>query len=148
MRAVFLDVERAFDSVPHGVILSSLSHLGSIGNMFRFVASYFSVRTYGVRLGPITSSVRQLDPEVPHGSCLSPIHFNIVLTTLPRCLSSRAPSPFCGIIIYTGDICLWASHRTRRTQRPFVQASISSVCSMLTDIGFSVSASKTTVLTC
>lgn len=40
--AVFLDIEREFNSVPRDVILSSLSHLGMIENMFRLLVNFFS----------------------------------------------------------------------------------------------------------
>lgn len=116
--------------------------------MFRFYGDFFSNRSYCGQLGTITSSVRQLYCRVPQCSCLSPVLFNIVLATLPLCLfCSLPPSPSCAII-YADDLCLRSSHKTRRTLRPFVQANISRVGYMLADLGFCVSVSKTTVLTC
>lgn len=115
--------------------------------MFRFFADFFSNPMYCVRLCTITSPVRRLDRGVPQGSCLSSVLFNIVLSTLLLYISCQ-PSPSCGIIIYAYDICLWASHETRRILCPFVQASIARVLSKLPDLGFTVFLSKTAVLIC
>lgn len=101
---VFLNIERAFNSIFHDVIISSVSHLGIIANIFRFFVSSFSDSTYCVRLGTITSSVRLIGlgvPQVP-----SPIIFNTVLTTSRRCVSSCPRSSYFRTVIYADDICL------------------------------------------
>lgn len=103
---MFPNIERAFDSVPHDVIFSYLSHLGVTGNMLRFIVDFFSNRTYFVRSAAITSSMHRLARGVPEGSCLSPVFFNIVLATVQLCLSSCKTSLSCGIIIYADDTCL------------------------------------------
>lgn len=101
--AVFLNIERAFDSVPQDVFFSFLSRLGITENMC-FV-KFFYTRIYCVRLGKTTSWVCHLDNGVPQDSCLSPVLFKIVLATLRLCISSCPPSPSCGIIFYADFIC-------------------------------------------
>lgn len=73
--------------------------------------------------------------------------FIIVLTRLPRWLP---PCPFllsCKIAFFVDDIWLWASHRTRRTLRPFVHARIFTICFMLAEIGSPCRVSNTAVIT-
>lgn len=144
--AVFLDVERAFDSVPHDVVLACLRHLGVTGRMLRYFEDFLNGRTISVRLGTFQGAVRPLLRGLPQGSCLSPTLFNVVMATLPLCMDS-SPHP-SGMIIYADDICLWASHSDRRILRPFMQTCLKRVANMLEDLGLSISAEKTAVLAC
>lgn len=72
---VFLDLKKAFDVVPHDILLKKLSYLGIRGVQLDWFASYLSGRCQQVEIGGHLSSTKPIDISVLQGSILGPILF-------------------------------------------------------------------------
>ena len=68
--AVFLDIERAFDTVWDHGFLQKLSSLGISGNMANFLQGFLTRRTTQVKIGSHLSTSHDLVCGVPQGSVL------------------------------------------------------------------------------
>lgn len=144
---VLLDVQSAFDGLPHVVIESALDALGVGGCLRRFITQFLTGRTLRVRVGRTTSSPRAVTSGVPQGSILSPFLFNLVLAALPAAIpeDERYPTQ-CSI--YADDVALWV-HGPRRhlpAVRRSLQRTLDAVASFFRGIGLQVSPAKTVAL--
>src|SRR5207245_7974172 len=59
--ATFLDFEKAFDMAYKNGLLSKIKKLNISQNMFNFIKSFLSERTFQVKIGEITSNVKCME---------------------------------------------------------------------------------------
>lgn len=74
---IFTDYSKAFDVLPHSIILLKLKKLGFPNIFVKWVDSYLSDRTYSVLFRNITSKPFNANSGVPQGSHLGPLFFII-----------------------------------------------------------------------
>ncbi len=74
---VILDLSAAFDSVDHDILIDKLHMIGVRGDALCWLESYLSAHTQVIRIGEATSQPIHLPCEVPQGSVLGPLLFNI-----------------------------------------------------------------------
>jgi hypothetical protein len=72
---IFLDLKKAFDTVPHDILLKKLEKLGITGTALNWFASYLSNRTQKVEVNSTLSDSKELNMSVFQGTCLGPILF-------------------------------------------------------------------------
>ena len=84
---LYLDFAKAFDTVPHSVLISKLRSLGIGGNILGLLKSYLSQRKQYVQISSAKSTLRNVISGVPQGSILSPLLLLLFINNLPECMS-------------------------------------------------------------
>ena len=80
--AILMDLSKAFDCLPHGLLLLKLKYYGLSENALKLMESYLSNRKQCVKLAGFKSDYQYILKGVPHGSILGPVLFNLFLNDI------------------------------------------------------------------
>ena len=80
--AVLMDLSKAFDCVPHDLLIAKLNAYGFGLETLIFFYSYLKRRKQKVKIGNVLSNFQILLSGVPQGSILGPILFNIFINDI------------------------------------------------------------------
>ena len=70
---LFLDFQKAFDTVNHKILISKLEHYGIRGLPLHLFQNYLEKRTQFIEINKKSSDVLPINHGVPQGSVLDPI---------------------------------------------------------------------------
>ena len=79
---ILMDLSKAFDSIPHDLIIAKLNAYGFKRDSLKMVYSYLKGRRQCVRVNSSDSKFQTILAGVPRGSILGPIIFNIFINDL------------------------------------------------------------------
>ncbi len=80
--AVLMDLSKAFDCLPHDLLLAKLKAYGLSDEAAETLGSYLSDRLQRVKLGSVFSVWERIIKGVPQGSILGPLLFNIFINDI------------------------------------------------------------------
>ena len=81
---LFIDYQKAFDTVSHPILLKKLAACGISGSLLAFMQSYLSERKQYTVVNNVQSEIEAVDYGVPQGSLLGPNCFSININDMPN----------------------------------------------------------------
>ncbi|CAH8605714.1 unnamed protein product [Dicrocoelium dendriticum] len=91
---IFLDIQKAFDRVPHNLLLRKLMSYGITNSLLDWLSSYLEGRKQVVKIGNYTSEATTISSGVIQGSVLGPLLFLIYFNDLLDEISYGKPFLF------------------------------------------------------
>ena len=102
---IFFDFEKAYDTTWKHGILADLWDLR--GHLPRFIQSFWSGRSFMVRVGSTRSELHEQEMGVPQGTILSPAPFSIKINNIVKAVLKGT-----ACCLYVDDFALCASGKT------------------------------------
>ena len=96
---VFLDLEKAFNTVNHSILLQKLERLGIRSNTLKLIHSYLDNRFQFTLANGSRSTTERIKCGVPQGSTLGPLLFLVYINDLPQ-------ATYMKVRMFADDACL------------------------------------------
>ena len=137
---IFIDLEKAFDTVNHKILVDKLNQYGLRGNVNKLIESYLSNRKQYVSIKGFDSNIQDVDCGVPQGSSLGPLLFLIYINDFRLCLDNLDSGHFAD------DTYLLYGGKKLKTIETIVNTELKNVSKWLRLNKLSLNAGKTEVI--
>ncbi len=108
-RGAALDLSKAFDTLPHNILLTKLNNFGIRGSALHWFQSYLADRKMYVKFNGVKSSiVNSGEYGVPQGSVLGPLCFIMATNDLALTLKK------CNSILFADDTTVYVTNKNLR----------------------------------
>ena len=102
---VLIDLQKAFDTIDHQVLLKKIKNLGFYKNIVTWFKSYLCERKFKISINTSYSSPASLLCGVSQGSILGPLLFLLDISDLPQAVVSD-------LLLYVDDNCIVFQHKS------------------------------------
>jgi hypothetical protein len=102
--AVFLDIEKTFDTTWHPGLLYKFSKMHFSTSLIKLISSFLSNRKFRVSVEGGISMPREMQAGVPQGSLLSPTLYSLYINNAPQ-------SPGVHLALFADDTCIYCTDR-------------------------------------
>ena len=137
---IFVDLEKAFDTVHHDILCDKIKVYGLRGNINKLLRSYLSNRKQYVSINGHDSEIKNVTCGVPQGSSLGPLLFLIYINDLRLSLSKTSSGHFAD------DTFIIFHSKTPKTIETVVNTELKEVVKWLRLNKLSLNAAKTEVI--
>jgi len=134
---LYLDLEKAFDTVNHEILLYKLNNYGIRGTSYAWFKNYLTNRKQFVSLDGISSHLENISCGVPQGSILGPILFLIYINDMHNAVPER------NIKLFADDANIFIHSKTIQTTVDLTKRCITNIHSWCTANKLSINFNKT-----
>ena len=134
---IFVDLQKAFDTVEHEVLLSKLDHYGVRGLTNNWFKSYLTGRKQYVSINGYNSSLSSIAYGVPQGSVLGPLLFLLYINDLHRAIK------FCKVHHFADDTNLLFLTNSIRKLNKLINTDLKNLSNWLNANKISLNVKKT-----
>ena len=119
---ILLDLQKAFDTLDHRVLLEKTKCFGFRASVIKWFESYLSNRKFLVCIDNVFSEAGTLKYSVPQGSILGPLLFPLYVNDLSESLLDA------GSYFYADDTCIFYQHEDVKKIENVLIKEFSSLC--------------------
>ena len=134
---VFVDLQKAFDTVDHQILLAKLNHYGIRGVSNDWFKSYLSNRSQYVSINGYESSLAVINCGVVQGSVLEPLLFLLYINDLNQAIK------FCKVYHFADDTNLLCHSNSIKKLNKLVNADLKHLVNWLNANKISLNVRKT-----
>ena len=133
---VILDLQKAFDTVDHSILLAKLGAMGLSNDIVKWFQSYLSGRQQLVDVAGTFSSCEKNSCGVPQGSILGPLLFLIYVKDMSGVIGNK-------LLLYLDDSAILVADKDISTVENALQTDLQIVSEWLIDNKLSLHLGKT-----
>jgi len=137
---VAIDLQKAFDTVNHSILLQKLDHYGVRHVPLKWFTSYLSNRSQVTYVNNVISDMGFIRTGVPQGSILGPLLFILYINDLPGCLRK------CEANMYADDTAFYFRNKDKNIVSDSLNEDIINIYSWLCSNKLSLHVGKTNVI--
>ena len=138
--SVFVDLQKAFDTVDHRILFKKLEHYGICGIPLAWLKSFLTNRSQFVSIANVHSTSSHIKHGVPQGSVLGPLLFLIYINDLHNAI------PFSILNLFADDTMLFNSSLTLKSLCKRINIDLKCLVNWLNANLISLNAIKTELL--
>nr|VZI42503.1 unnamed protein product [Spirometra erinaceieuropaei] len=102
VHAIYIDIKKGFDSVPHHRLLYKLSRAGVRGKLLMWIRTFLIGHSQAVHVGDQQSAAVAVKSAVPEGSVIGPTLFLVYVNDCANELN-------CDVVMLADDINIWST---------------------------------------
>ena len=137
---IFIDLQKAFDTVDHNILLDKLAYYGIRGVANDWFRSYLSNRQQYLSINGHDSNKVVMKYGIPQGSVLGPLLFLIYINDLHKSIK------YCSVRHFADDTNLLISDNSPKKIQDHVNSDLKHLCRWLRANKISLNKSKTELL--